>query len=33
MGIEDAFHIELDESAIFEKVEDVYEYLQRHGVK
>lgn len=33
MGIEDAFHIELDESVIFEKVEDVYEYLQRHGVK
>ena len=33
MGIEDAFHIELDASAIFEKVEYVYEYLQRHGVK
>jgi acyl carrier protein len=33
MGIEDAFHIELDESAIFEKVEDVYKYLQSHGAK
>ena len=33
MGIEEAFHIELDESAIFEKVEDVYKYLQSHGAK
>ena len=33
MGIEDTFHIELDESAIFEKVEDVYKYLQSHGAK
>ena len=33
MAIEDVFHIELDESAIFEKVEDVYKYLQSHGAK
>ena len=32
MGIEDAFQVELDDSAIFEIVGDVYEYLHRHGI-